>query len=41
MLKVTGDKSAGYYPDKGKIENCVFEYRAGIGPQFYIGGIDV
>lgn len=41
LVKVSYNSNTGIASDGGMIENCHFEYSAGMGPQYYIGGIDV
>jgi hypothetical protein len=40
LLKVSSSPSSKAFANNGNIKNCLFEYSADMGPQYYIGGID-
>lgn len=40
LLKVSSSDHSSNTSDYGTVQNCEFKYTQGIGPNFYIGGID-
>jgi hypothetical protein len=40
LVKISYQAASPVGSDNGVLEDCLLEYSAGIGPQFYIGGID-
>jgi hypothetical protein len=40
MVKISYDSESPNRSEKGIMQYCLLEYSAGIGPQYYIGGID-